>query len=99
MASRPVFVSLDAYPYYKQVDVEFVFHSGFALSQKQKNIVEVHKAFKLMCPEKRVLEISSKSTEFIGTRLSAFNVLYDLDGFKPYYQGSYEDKASEEVRS
>lgn len=90
MASRPVFVSLDVYPYYKQIDVEFVFHSGFALSQKQKNIVEVHKAFKLKCPDKRILEISSKSTELIGTRLSAFNVLYDLDGFKTSLEAIFQ---------
>ena len=80
MASRPVFVSKTLFPYYEEVNVEFLFHSGFALSQKQKNIVSLHKAFKENYYEKKILEVSSKSTELIGTQLSAFNVPFDLNG-------------------
>lgn len=90
MASRPVFISKSSFPYYEEKDVEFVFHSGFALSQKQKNISALHKAFKESCHNKSIIEISSKSTEFIGTKLSAFNVLYDLNGIEISLESTFQ---------
>lgn len=92
MASRPVFISKTSYPYYESEDVEFVFHSGFAVSQKQKSILELHNAFTNKHNSSRILEISSKSTELIGVQLSAFNVPYNLNGMnvslESIFQGS-----------
>ena len=92
MASRPVFFSKESYPYFEEEDVEFVFHSGFALSQKQKNIAALHKAFQEKHVDRRIIEISSKSTELLGTQLSAFNVMYNLNGsevsLESIFQGS-----------
>ena len=48
---------------------EFTFNSGFAPSQKKKNIQALHKAI-----GKRVLEVSTKSDSDLGLKLSAFNL-------------------------
>lgn len=72
MATRPVFMTSNEMPYYKKLDVDFVYNSGFAAVQKQKNIRAIHDAFKRRFPDKRVLEISSKSMQKGGTELSAF---------------------------
>lgn len=74
MANRPVFV-----PAVKRIGVdifmpEFTWNSGFAASQKQKNITALHQAFNRSFPEKKVLEISSKSLQPLGVKLSAFNL-------------------------
>lgn len=92
MAERPVFISKNRFPYYEERNISFIFHSGFAVSQKQKNIVELHKAFKGNNPESSVLEISSKSRDLIGVQLSAFNVPFVLKGkarsIESVFQGS-----------
>ena len=74
MASRPVFVpgkrknEADVYM------TEFQWNSGLAVSQKQKNITALHEAFVQRFPERKVLEISSKSLQPLGVKLSAFNL-------------------------
>lgn len=94
MANRPVFVIDSKPPYYQVVNVEFKWSGGFAKSQSQKNITAIHSSFSAMCPDHKVLEISSKSLQEEGVYLSAFS----LDKYVPYlnkkipveciYQGS-----------
>lgn len=72
MATRPVFMASDKWPFYKTVYVSFDWNSGFAVSQKQKNITAIHERFILSYPESSVLEISSKSMQAHGKDLSAF---------------------------
>lgn len=72
MASRPVFVPIHRAPYVEVYMSEFTWNGGFALSQKQKNIIALHEAFRRLFPEYQVLEISSKSLQETGARLSAF---------------------------
>lgn len=58
---------------YIEKEIEFVYYNGFSLSQKQKCIESMHKMIK----EKEtgsILEISSKSPNYIGRLLSAFNL-------------------------
>ncbi len=92
MASRPVFISMSRFPYYEQVEMEFDFYNGLSLTQKQKSIRSLHNAFCESIHGKRVLEVSSKSTELIGTQLSAFSVMYKLNGrevsLESIFQGS-----------
>lgn len=92
VASRPVFISKSNFPYYEQIDEEFTFHSGFALAQKQRNIKAIHEKFYCKYPDKKVLEVSTKSPELFGTQLSAFNVMYNLNGsevsLESIFQGS-----------
>lgn len=74
MAQRPVFMPGNFKPYSVEWMVEFSFNAGFAPSQKQKNIVALHKGFQEEFPGKKVLEISSKSLQPEGVLLSAFNL-------------------------
>lgn len=53
---------------------QFEWHGGFAVSQKQKNVVALHEAIKRVDPTAQVLEISSKSLQSLGVQLSAFNL-------------------------
>lgn len=52
----------------------FEWYSGFAVSQKQKSIKSLHNAIIKADGDAKPLEISTKSTETIGVKLSAFNL-------------------------
>lgn len=75
MAVRPVFVvSLDD-RYCIRENVEFQFFSGFSDSQKRKCIRSLHQAYLETNSDKKILEISSKSEEKLGVKLSAFQLM------------------------
>ena len=74
MANRPVFVPMKRKPYVDVYMPEFVWNGGFAASQKQKNILALHQAFQNRFPDRKLLEISSKSMQKAGTQLSAFHL-------------------------
>lgn len=77
MAIRPVFVpNINGDQLYEEINVEFKWSPGFALVQKHKNIKALHEKAK----EKKltpILEVSSKSSELLGQRLSAFSLKID----------------------
>lgn len=75
MAIRPVYISCAEAPYFKTYQTEFSWNGGFAVSQKQKNIHALHAAFNFQFPDLRVLEISSKSMQYVGIDLSAFSLM------------------------
>ncbi len=85
MARRPVYIPAreDRPLVYEglvhTLDLEFIWHSGFAISQKQRSIESLHQAARLagVTP---LLEISSKSPQKIGVQLSAFNLPLRLMG-------------------
>ena len=85
MAKRPVFIALNTFPYYKQEEIEFEYFNGFAISQKQKSIKSLHRSILEKNKELRILEISTKSEEEIGFRLSAFNLKFK----SKEYNGEY----------
>lgn len=74
MAERPVYVTTTKTPYVTVYKPEFTWNAGLNAVQKQKNIVALHDAFRRMSPESNVLEISSKSLQPLGIKLSAFNL-------------------------
>lgn len=74
MAVRPAYIPKNSPPFYETVNIEFTWNSGFAISQKQKNISAIHAGFQVMHPNANLLEISSKSTQELGKRLSAFSL-------------------------
>lgn len=59
--------------------VEFEYIKGMAFSQKQKNVLSFHKSIQERFPKSHIIEISTKSHEPLGVRLSAFNL--KLDGY------------------
>lgn len=93
MAKRPVFLPASATAgLVKTINLGFTWHSGFAPSQKKKNIRALHDAAARL-GYMPLLEISTKSEEPLGQRLSAFNLKIESDdyGIIPLecaYQGS-----------
>lgn len=75
MANRPVF-----YVSGKKVqrkNIEFIWYSGFAVSQKQKCIRSLHVNISRFDSALNPLEISTKSESELGRALSAFNLKLD----------------------
>lgn len=92
MAKRPIFIPLGkAEHLVEEIQVDFEWSPGFAPVQKKKNIAAMHEAAKIqgLYP---LLEISTKSEELIGQRLSAFNLKIATDigeiSIESAFQGS-----------
>lgn len=84
MAVRPVFVvSLDS-RYCIRENIEFEFFSGFSDKQKKRCINSLHQSYLKTNPGKKVLEVSSKSENELGVRLSAFNLMIQSDSGKEF---------------
>lgn len=76
MSERPVFIpNLQGKLLVKTVNIEFSWNPGFAKIQSQKNIKSLHQEASKLLDFKKILEISSKSEEDIGVKLSAFNLI------------------------
>lgn len=79
MAERPVFIpSQKPGRLVDEISVAFQWHKGMAPSQKKKNVAELHAAAASRGIEP-LLEVSSKSEEKLGQRLSAFNLKVELE--------------------
>lgn len=90
MAKRPVFIPLEQKEHLvDEVLVEFGWHPGFAAVQKKKNVAELHKASKKM-DLYPLLEISTKSDELLGKRLSAFNLKIETDMEKISVEAAFQ---------
>ncbi|WP_309740438.1 MULTISPECIES: DUF6977 family protein [unclassified Chamaesiphon] len=92
MAQRPIYIPQpNIYPYYQEVSINFEWHPGLSRSQAQKSILSLHESAteKGLSP---LLEISSKSLQDIGIKLSAFNLRFEKEGnfisVESAYQGS-----------
>ncbi len=102
MAQRPIFISTEIKNENKYFDAEiidFKWHPGYSVSQKRKSINSLHENFLQMFPEKKILEISTKSENQIGIELSAFNLKihhskYGMMPIECAYQGGkiFRDK-------
>lgn len=92
MASRPVFIAKgDPAHLVSELSFEFPWNSGFAPTQKKKNVAALHEAAakRGMSP---LLEVSTKSDHKLGQRLSAFNLKIKTEigeiSVESAYQGS-----------
>lgn len=93
MAERPVFIPHpDGSLLVEEISVSFTWHKGMAPSQKRKNVSALHEAAALrrLTP---LLEVSTKSEDRLGQRLSAFNLKVELTSDRAIplecaYQGS-----------
>lgn len=92
MAKRPVFIPIGKPEHLvEEVLVEFEWNPGFAPVQKKKNVTALHES-----AEKKglypLLEVSTKSEETLGQRLSAFSLKIETDigeiSLETAYQGS-----------
>lgn len=75
MAKRFVYVPTEGQPGVKEVEIEFEWFPGFAVSQKQKSIAALHSAAD-EAGFHPILEISSKSEDELGVKASAFNLSF-----------------------
>lgn len=73
MATRPIFIPESDVIGVTEKTLDFQWHSGFAVSQKQKSVEELHQVVK-QYGLGQVLEVSSKSLLELGIKLSAFNL-------------------------
>lgn len=79
MANRPIFVTNDnKKELFKEINIDFTFYNGFAVSQKSKSIQSLHDNAKKSGYE-NILEVSTKSDNKLGWQLSAFNLMVDFD--------------------
>lgn len=77
MAQRPIFVPLvDGKRLVLEHFVTFAWHAGFAKSQKQKSIRELHEMAFKKYQVQNPLEVSSKSENPLGVALSSFNLKF-----------------------
>ena len=61
MASRPIFIATNnTNEFVKEINIDFTFFNGFAITQKAKSIQSLHENA-LKNGYKNVLEVSSKS--------------------------------------
>lgn len=76
MAKRNVYRVSDCdKKYIEEIEIDFKWYPGFALSQKQKSIFDLHSEYNKVYKKDKVLEISSKSQKELGRKLSAFNLM------------------------
>jgi len=78
-AKRPVFIPDPDHGLVREELVEFEWFSGFSHTQKARSIDSMHKAASEIFVNSSFLEISSKSSEEIGAKLSAFNLYIPCD--------------------
>jgi hypothetical protein len=86
MATRPVFVPRGQPGLLvSKVDIAFPWNPGLAPIQKKRNVVALHKAAREqnLFP---LLEVSTKSDDDLGQKLSAFNLIIDTV-IGPYQYG------------
>jgi hypothetical protein len=74
MAERPIFLPTPTQDeLVKEVSVKLVWHSGFAESQKKRNVHALHEAAAHL-GYSPLLEVSTKSDDKVGQHLSAFHL-------------------------
>tara|TARA_Y100001934_G_scaffold217225_1_gene257886 strand:- start:502 stop:1185 length:684 start_codon:yes stop_codon:yes gene_type:complete len=79
MANRPIYLPLTSgKSLVRELSMEFKWHAGLSVSQKQKSIRSLHDAVAAKINSTEILEISSKSENEIGRLLSAFTLKYTL---------------------
>lgn len=89
MTTRPVFeVSADEKIFVRR-EVQFKWSGGRALEQIRMNIRTLHGIYLAAYPDKKILEISTKSEDELGVKLSAFNLMFrDGVSLESVFQGS-----------
>ena len=84
MAQRPFFMAGNNNAFYLEKSAEFKFFTGFSIEQKKKSILSLHDAILKKYPKARILEVSSKSENQLGKKLSAFSLSCTLADGKEY---------------
>ena len=83
MAEKLIFLTSERKAFEERA-ITYEYFPGFAVSQKQKCIASLHKEIKRKYPDKKVLEISTKSMDPVGVKLSAFNLKFWHEELQEY---------------
>ena len=78
-------------------EINFAFYSGFAPIQKIKSRDSMHKSILKQEPNAKILEVSTKSDDEFGKKLSAFNLMIDNRPFECAFQESKRFKISDSI--
>ena len=79
MAERQIFIPINNKVEVKTI--EFTWHPGLSKQQKQKSVRSLHEASIEQYNLNNILEVSTKSEEVLGNKLSAFNLsVKNIDG-------------------
>jgi len=95
MAKRPIFKPVfdkNKNCLFEEIEIEFKWYPGFSVSQKKKSVQSLHDEAKKKGYDP-ILEVSTKSNEKLGQKLSAFNLEIDAKKYgkisiESAYQGS-----------
>lgn len=92
MASRPIFLPIPTnFSPVRESLIEFTWHAGMSVSQKQKSVASLHEAATKRFNLLHILEVSTKSLEDTGKKLSAFNLRVKLlDGAFTSVESAYQ---------
>lgn len=79
-AVRVAFSSIDQWApgaaAFREHAVEFVWHKGMALQQRQRSVASMHEAISRTTPNAATLEVSTRAVDYdLGKALSAFNLM------------------------
>lgn len=86
MAIRPVFTPACTLPLSViESEIEFTWYPGFSINQTRKSIDSLHEQAKKKLGINRILEVSSKSDNPLGVRLSAFNLTFTTKKYEQKY--------------
>jgi hypothetical protein len=90
MAKRPIFSPGNSKSeLVKEIYVDFDWHPGFSITQKEKSIRSLHQSSK-EAGIISLLEISTKSPSSLGKELSAFNLLYEQVNFVMFVEAAFQ---------
>ena len=82
MASRPIYIPMTSgEAFVKTVFVDFEWHPGMSVTQKQRSIKSLHSSAIEQQGVESLLEVSSKSESSLGIALSAFNLTITTQKF------------------
>ena len=93
MARRPVFMpESDGRGLVRETLVEFEWHAGFSVAQKQRSIRALHEAARHSHQDRRILEVSTKAEEPLGRQLSAFELRKTLpdDNYRACLEAAFQ---------
>jgi len=91
MANRPVYIVNVKHKENVEIEnIDFEWFAGFSIFQKQKSIKSLQNAFRSIGKYKlyKILEVSSKSEDELGVKLSAFNLSSKGKTVEVIFQGS-----------
>lgn len=82
MSTRPVYMPKLTRPYYTVENFDFEWAPGQAAAQKMKNSAQLQALWKEKHPEGKILEVSTKSDQEMGVKLSPFNLTKRLSSLR-----------------